>query len=131
MRAIDHVHVLLTGAAEAWYARVLGLKRMEHRVFWAGDGGPLTLANEHDTVHVALFERPPQKCRSTVAFGVSAKLRAWQAHLRACLGAEPRIEDHQLCSSLYFSDPDGNPYEITSYEHVEFARLATRGNPTT
>jgi sugar lactone lactonase YvrE len=30
-----------------------------------------------------------------------------------------RLEDHQVSWSLYFSDPDGNPYEITSYEYGE------------
>ena len=30
--------------------------------------------------------------------------------------------------SLYFSDPDGNPYEITSYEYPDIeAALARRG----
>ena len=27
-------------------------------------------------------------------------------------------QDHELYMSLYFSDPDGNPYEITTYEYA-------------
>jgi catechol-2,3-dioxygenase len=33
------------------------------------------------------------------------------------LGSAPRCEDHALALSMYFSDPDGNPFEITTYEH--------------
>ena len=45
---------------------------------------------------------------------------AWREHLGQCLGAMPAVEDHGLTHSLYFSDPDGNPYEITKYEHAAF-----------
>jgi catechol 2,3-dioxygenase-like lactoylglutathione lyase family enzyme len=74
LRCVDHVHVFVTdrAAAEAWYERVLGLKRMKEYEFWAANGGPLTIQNEQGTVHIALFERPAQPCRSTVAFGVNA-----------------------------------------------------------
>jgi catechol 2,3-dioxygenase-like lactoylglutathione lyase family enzyme len=126
LRAIDHVHVFVSdrAAAATWYARVLGLKPKEDLAFWASDGGPLTLANDEDSIHIALFERPRLPCRSTVALRVSAAdLRSWQLHLRESLGSEPRLEDHQRCWSLYFPDPDGNPYEITSYEYAEFAGM--------
>jgi catechol-2,3-dioxygenase len=132
LRAIDHVHVYVAdrAAATQWYERVLGLKPQEDLTFWASDGGPLTLVNAEDTIHIALFERPRQPCRSTVALRVgAAELRAWQAHLRECLGTEPRVEDHDLSWSLYFSDPDGNPYEITSYEYAEFARMTADAAP--
>lgn len=127
LHTIDHIHVYVANraASEKWYERVLGLRRKEDLVFWANDGGPLTLTNEQDTIHIALFERPTEKCRSTVAFGVSAEeLRTWQSHLRETLGRDPRLEDHQVSWSLYFADPDGNPYEITTYEYAEFAGSA-------
>lgn len=41
---------------------------------------------------------------------------AWQRHLEAVLQQRVEAVDHQLSWSLYFSDPDGNPFEITSTE---------------
>jgi catechol-2,3-dioxygenase len=121
---IDHIHVFVAdrAASERWYERVIGLKRVAEFERWAAEGGPLTLANDSGTVHLALFERGLQPCRSTVAFGVGASaFLAWQQHLLATLGAAVKVEDHALSMSLYFSDPDGNPYEITSYEYAAVA----------
>ena len=129
LRGIDHVHVFVAdrAAAETWYGRVLGLRRIERLAFWAAGGGPLTLADTSDTVHLALFESPARPCRSTVALGVGAEeLLAWQEHLRGCLGVEPRLDDHGVSWSIYFTDPDGNPFEITTNAHAAFAQLSGR-----
>lgn len=123
---LDHVHVFVAdrAASEAWYARVLGFTRMPEYLFWSTDGGPLTIANPSGTIHLALFERPAQACRSTVAFAAGAKeFLAWREHLTAALGGPVELDDHQVAWSLYFKDPDGNPFEITSYEHAELAHL--------
>jgi catechol 2,3-dioxygenase-like lactoylglutathione lyase family enzyme len=128
---IDHIHVFVTdrSAAEVWYARVLGLSRVLRLEGWAADGGPLTLADASGRIHLALFERGAQACRSTIALGTSAAgFMAWRAHLAVTLGKAARTEDHQLSWSMYFADPDGNPYEITSYEYdVVGALLAAQG----
>ena len=124
---IDHIHVYVTDreVSEQWYGDVLGLLRMPELESWATDGGPLTVANEAGTVHLALFERKPQPSRSTIAFGVTApEFVAWRKHLVAALREPPTIEDHELSWSLYFSDPDGNPYEITTYEYGAVERLS-------
>ena len=126
LTTIDHVHVFVSdrAAAEAWYARVLGLERVPSLAFWATGGGPLTVANAANDIHLALFEKPREQCRSTVALGTSAAgFVAWQAHLRATLGHEPRADDYDVAWSLYFEDPDGNPYEITSYEHAALSAV--------
>ncbi len=122
----DHIHVYVQdrAAAESWYGQVLGMTRVADLAFWADDGGPLTLTDASHTVHVALFERPPQACRSTIALRVkAAALIAWQQHLQAALGIALPLQDHQASWSLYFSDPYGNPYEFTTYEYGELVQL--------
>jgi hypothetical protein len=52
-----------------------------------------------------------------VALRVSALgLQAWRLHLQRELGQLPTVVDHGESRSLYFTDPDGNGFEITSYE---------------
>lgn len=119
LQAFDHIHVFVSdrAAAEMWYRRVLGLTRTAELQAWAANGGPLTVQNADGTIHLALFERPVQPCRSTIALRVSASaFAAWRVHLTQALGQAPSFEDHQMSVSLYFSDPDGNPYEITTYD---------------
>lgn len=115
-----HVHVRDRAAAEAWYRDVLDLKRLDALAHWARDGGPLTIANAGGSIHLALFEQPPQAGnRSTIALSTSAGgFVAWRRRLAAALGEAPRAVDHGQSWSLYFRDPDGNPYEITTYEHA-------------
>jgi catechol 2,3-dioxygenase-like lactoylglutathione lyase family enzyme len=128
VQSIDHIHVYVPDrvAAERWYARVLGLTRIAKFEFWAEGGGPLTIQNREGTVHIALFERVAQACRSTIALAVGAQdFLVWKAHLARELGHEAKVEDHDLAMSLYFNDPFGNPYEITTYEH-EVARLGLK-----
>jgi Predicted ring-cleavage extradiol dioxygenase len=127
---IDHIHVQVAdrARAERWYAEVLGLSRMAQLESWATGGGPLTLANASGTIHLALFERAPEPSRSTVAFGVAAaEFVAWRRHLESQLGRPIEAVDHQLAWSIYFADPDGNPYEITTYEHAVTAGLLRTG----
>lgn len=119
--SIDHIHVYVRNRAQAvlWYQEVLGLSPLAEFAAWAEDGGPLTISNPQQSLALALFERAPQACRSTIAFAVSAAAFAeWRAHLAQKLGSAPTVEDHALSWSLYFSDPDGNPYEITTYEYA-------------
>jgi catechol-2,3-dioxygenase len=118
--AFDHIHVYVAdlSAAEAWYERVLGFVRTKELEFWAAGGGPLTIQNESGSVHIALFERGrPKECHSTLALRVSGvQYLRWRVHLQSALPGEFSEEDHEASVSLYFSDPDANPYEITSYE---------------
>lgn len=115
--AIDHLHVHVTDrpAAEAWYRRVLGLRRVAALAHWAAGGGPLTLADDAGQLHLALFERPPRGGQPTIALRVpAAGLLDWRAHLRRELGQAPDIVDHGETRSIYFADPDGNGFEITT-----------------
>lgn len=113
-----HVHVSDRAAAERWYAEVLNLRRVPELVFWASGRGPLTLGNAEDTVHLALFEGESVKGDATIAFAVSAPaFIEWQNHLAKRLGRVPTPVDHDVSWSIYFADPDGNGYEITSYDY--------------
>lgn len=126
IEAFDHIHVHVAdrAAAEQWYRRTLGFKRTEELAFWASDGGPLTLQNASGSVHLALFERPRQHNHATIALRVSgAQFAQWLSHLRGMLDGGISVEDHELSVSLYFKDPDGNPYEITTYEHAAARQL--------
>jgi len=123
LSGIDHVHVFVRDrkAAEAWYAQVLGFTRVPNLEFWASDGGPLTVQDSANTVHIALFEREPQPNRATIALRTSAAgLHTWHTQLEAS-GLSVELEYHHKTFSIYFSDLDGNPYEITTYEYTAFA----------
>jgi catechol-2,3-dioxygenase len=124
----DHVHIFVADrvAAEAWYQRVLGFHRITELESWAKNGGPLTLANDNAHIHLALFERPAGKNHSVVALRASAiEFLRWKAHLTTTLSRTIDAVDHQFAWSLYFSDPDGNPFEITSYQYDEISRTMT------
>lgn len=119
LQGIDHIHIFVSdrAAAETWYRAVLGFARISDYAHWAADGGPLTIQDAQGCVHLALFERPPQACRSTVALRVDgAAFRAWKKHLDRVLPGAVKEEDHEQALSMYFEDPDGNPYEITTYD---------------
>jgi len=101
---------------------VLGFERVEKFMFWADENGPLTLEDPGGKIHIALFEsdKPPT---STIAFGANgAEFLVWKSHLEN-LSLKPRITDHQLAWSLYFSDPFGNLHEITTYEYDLVSQL--------
>ena len=118
---VDHFHLYVTDRdkAETWYQENLGFTRVKALEQWVAEG-PLTIAN--GDIHLALFSnKPPQK--SAIAFGVSAPLFIkWQKHLTE-RNIKILVMDHQLSWSIYFSDPDGNPFEITSFEYNALTEL--------
>ena len=123
---IDHIHIYAPErlVAEQWYKKVLGFERIESLGSWFVEGGPLAIGN--GGVHIALFESKELR-NTTVAFAVDAdaeNYHQWKIQLSEH-GVEYRESDHELSWSIYFSDPYGNPYEITSYEYAEISiRLA-------
>ena len=118
-----HVHVADRNKAEQWYADVMGFARMPELEAWA-DGGPLMLHNSSGTVRIALCEAAPPAMRATVALVASPEeFVAWRQHLIAKLRRPVEPEDHRLAWSLRFQDPDGNPWEITSYQHALVATM--------
>ena len=125
INGIDHIHVNVSDRAksEQWYARVLLLTREKELEFWAVDGGPLIINDKDKTLHLALFES--NKIQDTIiALNTSATgLRQWIEHLKK-EGVATKPIDHDVSWSVYFKDPDGNPFEITTYEYDQFISTA-------
>jgi catechol-2,3-dioxygenase len=46
----------------------------------------------------------------------AAGYQAWKVHLEKLLPGSVSEQDHEASVSLYFTDPHGNPYELTTYE---------------
>ncbi|MCU0769016.1 MAG: VOC family protein [Burkholderiaceae bacterium] len=125
---LDHVHVHVRdrAAAARWYGAVLGLRRDRRFAAWAREvGGPLTLTAADGLTHVALFEDERRAghghtvalrtdCEGFVAFFRRAPRLALYDRRRK--PGPPRLQDHEQSLSLYFSDPDGNPLELTTYD---------------
>ena len=119
LKNIDHIHIFVTDRQEAlnWFRTVLGLKPVKNLLFWAKTG-PLTIGNEEGSVHIALFKGKPKKNRSVIAFNTTGKeFINWHKKIKNALGGNIEIEDHSVSFSIYFEDPYGNPYEITSYDY--------------
>lgn len=120
LKGIDHVHMYVRDRASAvrWYREVLGFETVQALLSWAGKTGPLTVQNREETIHLALFERSEPPKTSSIALGTSGEgFLAWKKHLENH-GLKLRITDHDLAWSLYFSDPDGNMHEITTFDHA-------------
>ena len=137
---IDHVHVYVADRREAaeWYRRVLGLVVLkEDETFDEDDDGPVTVSSDGGSTSLALFRAPEGAGkfarRQTVAFRVGgagfleflgrlASLKVEGEDGQALTASD--VVDHDYCYSVYFSDPDGNPYELTTYDYDDVrARL--------
>jgi catechol-2,3-dioxygenase len=121
LRRLDHVSLNVSDRPRsiAWYHDVLGVEKRgsPHRDDWPVFMGDLGAS-------VALFqaqvESPDRAPESTglrhVAFMVERDdIAGAQERLRKH-GVEFRFEDHGNAHSVYFSDPDGNVIELTSYD---------------
>ena len=128
---IDHVHVYVTDrrAAARWYADVLGLE-VCHEIESEDDGGPLVVSSDGGSTGLALFKKKSNNANArtpaTVAFRVGGSGFIDFLGRLASLGVEGEdgktlapsdVVDHDYCYSLYFNDPDGNPYELTTYDY--------------
>ena len=119
LKNIDHIHIFVTDRQEAlkWYENVLGLKPKRNLLFWAKTG-PLTIGNEEGSVHIALFEGETNENRSVIAFNTDGEeFINWHKKINDLVEGNIELEDHSVSFSIYFQDPYGNPYEITSYDY--------------
>ena len=129
LTAIDHIHIYVKDRAAAvkWYKEVMGFTPLEQFLFWAKNGGPLTIANDTRTIHLALFENKTPSSPTTTAFSTSAaEFIAWIKHLKRH-GIQTAPIDHDLTFSLYFTDPDNNKFEITSFAYDDIKSALNSG----
>lgn len=119
LEGIDHVALTVDDLAVSaeWYQRVLGLKRRYE--IW---DPPIMLGA--GTTAVALFPRRGVRTQTDAA-DVGFRHLAFRATrsnfelARSMLereGVEYDFQDHDIAHSIYFSDPDGNQIEITTYD---------------
>lgn len=120
---IDHVEVFVPDRREAagWYERVFGLEITPGFEDWAEGGGPLMVSSGNGT-KLALFEGEPQGGREAVGFRRVAFRVGGEGFMeflgrQAELGVESRTTDHGKAYSVYFPDPYGNDFEVTTYDH--------------
>ena len=119
LQNIDHIHVFVPDRQEAlgWYNTILGFKPIKRLMFWA-ETGPLTIGNDEGTIHIALFKGKPKSNRSVIAFNATGEeFIDWHKRINNVLNEVIEVDDHSVSFSIYFEDPYGNPYEITSYEY--------------
>ena len=119
LQNIDHIHVFVPDRQEAlgWYNTILGFKPIKRLMFWA-ETGPLTIGNDEGTIHIALFEGKPKSNRSVIAFNATGEeFIDWHKRINNVLSDFIEVDDHSVSFSIYFEDPYGIPYEITSYDY--------------
>ena len=113
---IDHIHLYADDRLELerWYSRVLGFKRVSELEVWMRDGGPLTI--QSGGVHLALFE-PGGRVSTTIALAADGENYLQWLDTLSEHGVSFNEVNHDLSWSIYFKDPVGNPFEITTYDH--------------
>jgi catechol 2,3-dioxygenase-like lactoylglutathione lyase family enzyme len=133
---LDHVELFVPNRHEAaaWYRRVFGLEILPEYEHWAAHG-PLIISSDGGNTKLALFEGPSSGPPSAegfrrVAFRVSGggfieflkrlgELRLTD-HLDRAVTVH-RVVDHAQAHSIYFSDPYGHLFEVTTYDYEEVA----------
>ena len=136
---IDHVELFVPDryTAARWYEQALGLRILPDYEHWAGPGGPLMISSDGGDTKLALFEgeargRRPTAGHHRVAFRVSgAGFLQFLEHVRETVVYSESGEaisqlspvDHGKAFSVYFCDPYGNRFEVTSYDyrHIKLA----------
>lgn len=129
---IDHVELFVPDQYEAarWYQQVLGLTILPDYEYWATNG-PLMISSDDGTTMLALFQGDPRGQHPTaghhrVAFRVdgtgffdflqhATTVTVYDGHCHPI--QELPVVDHDLSWSVYFCDPYGNRYEITTYDY--------------
>lgn len=140
VQQIDHVELFVPDQYEAarWYQAVFGMDILKPFESWAEDG-PLMISSDGGSTKLALFKGQPTGDRTPIGFrrvafrvdgeGFLAFLNRLEDHpVMDSAGTRVTLSDvvdHELSFSIYFVDPWGNPYEITTYD-VDMIRRSLR-----
>lgn len=126
---IDHVALTVPDHAEAaaWYDDVLGLEPLPEFDSWATGGGPLVVSSDDGATSLALFSGDPDEPELRhVAFEVDGE--GFETFLdRAAdrddltVDGSGDVVDHDLSWSVYFDDPWGHRFEVTTYDYEAVA----------
>ena len=127
---IDHVEVEVPDrhAAAHWYHAALGFEICHEYEPWAKHKrGPLMISTDGGKTKLALFEGQPQGDAPPIGIRRIAFRIGGDDFLKLIeqLDALPgnntvqrsEIIDHDKSFSVYFSDPYGNPLEVTTYDY--------------
>ncbi|MFD1646290.1 VOC family protein [Haloarchaeobius litoreus] len=127
VEGIDHVECYVPDRREAaeWYRKTLGLETNE--MGWESYG-PLMVTSDAGATNLALFEGDPSGAEPGVGFHRVAFRIDGEGFFEIVdrLTADPTVDvdgrddvrDHTYSFSVYFSDPYGNPFEVTTYEYA-------------
>src|SRR5262245_42967038 len=134
VKQIDHVELCVPDQYEAarWYEQVLGLKILKAFEHWA-EGGRLMISSDQGSTKLALFKCDPPGSRPLVghkriAFLVDAAgFMDFLDHIERvpvyCNDGQQVLRkdvvDHDQSWSIYFCDPYGNRYEVTTYDYEQ------------
>ena len=120
LQTIDHIHVFVSNRKKAlvWYKNILGLIPSDGTIILP-ESGPLIIKNNEGNINIALFKGKPKNNHVVIAFKVSGE-EFINCHntINPSLIENLEVVDHDIQFSIYFEDPFGNPYEITSYDYV-------------
>jgi catechol 2,3-dioxygenase-like lactoylglutathione lyase family enzyme len=141
VQRLDHVHVEVAdrAAAARWFGDLFALVPAPHLAFWADEpGGPLILQGGDGAPCLSLFERPTRahgaRDRTVALRTDGAGFLAFRDRLPELAlddGAGGRLTaehlvDHTVSWSFYFLDPDGNRFELTTYDYATVDRAVGR-----
>lgn len=143
VQQIDHVELFVPDqdAAAHWYHDVLGLERVAVYQAWEAAGGPLMLSSDGGGTMLAVFNGEARGQRLTaghhrVAFRVDGAAFLTFVQRVATVAVyrddgqqahDLPVIDHDLAWSVYFCDPYGNRYEVTTYDYQFVADARAKG----
>lgn len=134
---IDHITLFVPDRYEAaqWYEQVLGLEICREYKKWADEGGPLMISSDGGRTMLAVFEGQSSRLQETdvephIAFRVDGveflkfvdRIEEMSITDEGNQVSQKNIVDHKLSFSIYFHDPYGNRFEVTTYNYQAVAQ---------